>query len=182
MKLPTDENWIVAGVICVVLTVCAGGWATRVHAQPPEVPVQDIEEVGTLRKLLLTLQMVMVPAAREQISPLYAYHPAASEINGLEVRPETLGSVATVSRCGDAPEEEAGWCARYFDHMGGGEALLAAYQAAHRATVVNRPNDAEGFAASNQAGASPQPPTYFATTYPLPNVEPARRFVSGLSP
>ena len=177
MKLPIDGDWILAGVICGVLTVGGGGWATPVHAQSPEVPVQEVEELGALEKILLTLQMVVASAVRDQIGPLYAYDPTASAINGLEVRPETIGSVATVSRCSGHPGRTTGWCARYFDHMDNHEALLTAYQTAYRAVAADRSSEAENDSAVNQ---SDDPTTYFATTYPLPNVEPARRFVSGL--
>ena len=67
----------------------------------------------------------------------------------------------------DAPEE-ARWCAQYFDPMGRSWELLGAYRTAYRETETAR--------RSNEST------TYFATTYPLPGVEPERRFVSGLSP
>ena len=182
MKLPTDGDWIPIGVMCGVLMVCAGGWATHAHAQPPEIseiPVQRIEEIGTLTKFVLTLRTIMAPAVRDQIGSLYAYDPTVPELDGLEVHPETIGDVAIVSQCsGDS--EEPRWCARYFDHMDNSEALLAAYQAAYRATAAGRPNGTGETGPNSQS--SNQPPTYFATTYPLPNVEPAQQFVSGLSP
>ena len=178
MTLPTNANWILAGLMCGALTICGGGWTVPAHAQSPETPVQDVEELGILRKLMLTLQMIMAPGTRDQIGPLYAYDPTSPEISGSEVRPERIGGVATVSRCSGEPGEEAGWCARYFDHTDDG-ALLAAYQTAYRATVAGLPTENQELAETNQL---PDPrTTYFATTYPLPNIEPERRFVWGLS-
>ena len=178
MKLPTYGDWIPAGVMCGVLTVCAGGWATHAHAQSPEIPVKRIEDIGALSKFALTFRMIVAPAVRDEIGSLYAYDPTAPGIDGLEVRPETIGDVATIGPCSDA-SEEARWCARYFDQMDKGEALLAAYQTAYR-EMADRSHDATDSSTSNQS--SDQPTTYFATTYPLPDVEPAQRFVSGLSP
>ena len=175
MKLPTDGDWIPAGVMCGVLTVCAGGWTTHAHAQSL-VPVQRIEEIGTLRKFALTLRMIMAPAVRDQIGSLYAYDPTVPGLAGLEVHPETIGDVAIVSQCPSDDSEEPQWCAWYFDHMDKSEALLAAYQTAYLA-APDDPADGDGTTA-----ATNPPSTYFATTYPLPNVEPAQRFVSGLSP
>ena len=167
-----------AGVMCGVLTICVGGWTTHAHAQSPEIseiPVQRIEEIGTLTKFALTFRMLLAPAVRDQIGSLYAYDPTVAGLAGLEVHPETIGDVAIVSQC-SGNSEEPRWCARYFDHMDESEALLEAYQTAYRAA----PTGAETTEAANPS--SDQPTTYFATTYPLPNVEPAQRFVSGLSP
>lgn len=184
MKLPTDGDWIPAGVMCGVLTVCAGGWTTHAYAQSPEIseiPVQRIEEIGILPKFALTFRMLLAPAVRDQIGSLYAYDPTVPELDGLEVHPETIGDVAIVSQCsGNSDSDESRWCARYFDHMDESEALLEAYQTAYRAAPAVRPNGAGTTGTTNRS--PDQPTTYFATTYPLPNVEPAQRFVSGLSP
>ena len=153
MTPPTDVARFSAGVVCVMLTICAVGWPTYTHAQPP-VPVQDVEQLGPLTKLVVTLRALLARGALEQVHPLYAYNP--QEIAGAEVHPETLGDVATVSRC-QSNTEEGAWCARYFADING------AFNAAYRANDANLD-------------------VYFATTYPLPNIEPERRFVSGLSP
>ena len=160
MKLPTDGDWIPAGVMCGVLTVCAGGWANHAHAQPPEIPeipVQRIEDIGALSRFVLTLRMIMAPAVRDQIGSLYAYDPIASGIHGLEVYPDAIGDVAAVARCSDDALGEAEWCARYFDHMGRSRALLEAYRTAYRET-----------ARRSREPTTRESTTYFATTYPLP--------------
>ena len=163
MKPPTRLERISPGIVWAILAMCVVGWPTHTHAQP-RVPVQDVEGLSILTKLVVTLQMVLAPGSRADVNPLYAYDPR--ELAGAEVHPDRIGGVATVSQCeaGGAETEGEAWCARYFTDIN--QAFRAAYRA-------NRGTDG-----ANNAS----PDVYFATTYPLPNVEPERRFVSGLSP
>ena len=161
MTFLTDARRISVGVVLAIVTICAVGWPTHAHAQ---IRVQDVEQLDTLTRLVVTLRMVLAPGSRSDVNPLYAYDP--QELAGQEVHPERIGAVATVSQCeaGGAETEGEAWCARYFTDIN--QAFRAAYRA-------NRGTDG-----ANNAS----PDVYFATTYPLPNVEPERRFVSGLSP
>ena len=158
MKPLIDVERISAGVVWAILAMCVVGWPADTHAQQP-VPVRDVDELGILQRLVVTLQLVLAPGARADVNPLYAYNP--QDLAGEEVHPERIGNVATVSQCETGG---TGWCARYFTDIN--QAFRTAYQ------------DNRGTADANNAN----PDVYFATTYPLPNVEPERRFVSGLSP
>ena len=187
MKPLTDVERISAGVVWAVLAMCVVGWPADTHAQPPvpvqgvdlevyadarerakpaqpPVPVQDVAGLGILTKLAVTLQMVLAPGAPADVNPLYAYNP--QDLAGEEVHPESIGDVATVGRCeaGGTEAEGVTWCARYFTDIN--QAFRTAYHANRGTDDANNEN----------------PVVYFATTYPLPNVEPERRFVSGLSP
>jgi len=157
----TDSRRISIGVVWAILTISAVGWPTQTHAQ---VAVQDIDQLPVLTKFVVTVQMVLAPGSRADVNPLYAYKP--EDLAGEEVHPERIGDVATVSQCeADGAEAEGEtWCARYFTD------ISQAFRAAYRA---NRGTD---------DARDESPEVYFATTYPLPNVEPTRRFVSGLSP
>ena len=158
MKHPTDRQSISAGLVWLILTICVVGSPIDVHGQigtSTEIPVQDIEDLETLTRLAITLQLIFAPEALARVNPLYAYN--AAELTGTEVHPERIGSVATVRRCPDSEEET--WCAQYFTDVN--QAFDAAYEASAR---------------------DPGSDTYFATTYPLPNIVPKQRFVSGLLP
>ena len=115
------------------------------------VPVELVEDIDLLTRLKWTLQVLFVPRSIDHVNPLYAYEPQS--VQGQVVRWERVGPVAMVGECSvpSSGDEEA-WCAQYFSDV------TAAYHAAYAAA-------ADG-------------DYYFATTYPLANVRPARRFVS----
>lgn len=141
------------------------------------VPVQPVEDIDLLTRLKWTLQVLFVPRSIDDVNPLYAYEPKSVE--GQEIHSQRVGPVAMVGQCSasapvlrghadDAPDPHRQssttaaqlepivmtWCARYFGDV------TAAYHAA--------------YAAADAAVGD----YYFATTYPLANVRPARRFVS----
>lgn len=118
-----------------------------------EVPVQLVENIDLLTRLKWTLQVLFVPRSIDHVNPLYAYEPESVE--GQEIYLERVGPVAMVRECSASPSGDAEtWCARYFSNV------TAAYHAAF-------------------VGADAAPGDYyFATTYPLANVRPVRRFVS----
>ena len=120
-----------------------------------EVPVEPVEDVDMLTRLRWTLQLIFAPGVIAHVNPLYAYEPKSVE--GREVRLERVGPVAMVGECSvPSSGDEETWCAQYFNDV------TAAYHAAYAAA-------ADG-------------DYYFATTYPLANVRPARRFMSQRSP
>jgi len=131
----------------------------NLHGQfegPDEVPVQLVEEIDLFTRVMWTLQLLFVPSSIEHVNPLYAYDVEAVE--GQEVRLERVGPVAMVGQCSVSSSRAETWCAQYFSE------IAAAYRAA--------------YAAADAADRD----YYFATTYPLPNIRPARRFVSRQSP
>ena len=118
-----------------------------------EIPVQLVENIDLLTRLKWTLQVLFVPRSIDHVNPLYAYDPESVE--GQEIYLGRVGPVAMVGECSASPPGAAEtWCAQYFDNV------TTAYQAAYTA-----------------ADAAPGE-YYFATTYPLANVRPVRRFVS----
>ena len=122
-----------------------------------EVLVQLVEDTDLLTRLKWTLQVLFVPRSIDHVNPLYAYEPESVE--GQEIHLERVGPVAMVGECSASPSGAAEtWCAQYFSDV------TTAYHAAYAA-----------------AGAA-DGDYYFATTYPLANVSPARRFVSQESP
>ncbi len=152
-----------------IVAVVAVGSPGNIHAQTEssnqvpmqlvedadEVPVEPVEDVDMLTRLRWTLQLIFVPEVIAHVNPLYAYEPQSVE--GQEVRLERVGPVAMVGECSvPSSGDEETWCAQYFSDV------TAAYHAAYAAA-------ADG-------------DYYFATTYPLANVRPARRFVSRQSP
>ena len=151
------------------------------------VPLRLVEDIDLLTRLKWTLQVLFVPRTIDDVNPLYAYEPRSVE--GQEIRVERVGPVAMVGRCSGSSSVPRGhadhawdrglqqpspgsqsaqrlqrshvqvepadmtWCARYFGDV------TAAHGAAY---------------AADAAGGD----YYFATTYPLPNVEAAQRFVA----
>ena len=158
MKIATDGRSFPVGVLWLTLTVYVMGFPSSVYGQPP-VPVQDVEDLGALRRVAVTLQLFFVPEAIAEVNPLYAYD--AAELAGTEVHPDRIGAVATVQPC-EQVQQRVTWCARYF-------------------TDIRRAFDV-AYAAASDPGDGQSQDIYFATTYPLPNITPERRFVSGLSP
>lgn len=140
------------------LAITAVGSPSNIHAQTEasnEVPVQLVEDIDMLTRLRWTLQLLFDPGVIAHINPLYAYEPKSVE--GQEIRLERIGPVAMVGECSVPPSgAEETWCAQYFSDV------TAAYHAAYAAA-------ADG-------------DYYFATTYPLANIRPDRRFVSQQSP
>lgn len=140
------------------------------------VPVRLVEDVDLLTRVKWTLQVLFVPRSIDDVNPLYAYEPESVEDQ--EIHLQRVGPVAMVGRCSPSPPVLRGhaddapdryqqspttaaqleptvmtWCAQYFGDV------TAAYDAAHAADAADGDY-------------------YFATTYPLANVRPARRFVS----
>lgn len=136
------------------------------------VPVRLVEDVDLLTRLKWTLQVLFVPRSIDDINPLYAYE--LESVEGQEIHSQRVGPVAMVGQCSPSPPSLRGhaddaqqsptaaaqfqsiattWCAQYFGDV------TAAYDAAHAADAADGDY-------------------YFATTYPLANVEPAQRFVS----
>ena len=151
------------------------------------VPLRLVEDIDLLTRLKWTLQVLFVPRTIDDVNLLYAYEPTSVE--GQEIRVERVGPVAMVGRCSGSSSVPYGhadhawgrrlqrpspgsqsarrlqrshaqfeptdmtWCAQYFGDV------TAAYGAAYVADA---------------AGGD----YYFATTYPLPNVEDAQRFVA----
>ena len=206
MNRPTDRRSIVTSLVWGILAMCVIGSPGDASGQIDEtsvspivevgswVPVRDVEDLDTSTRLMWTLQMVFAPSALAHVSPFYAYDP--SELVGRTVYPDRIGRVATVSTCDTttmrpmpAPNNELtftnfvdgypgpqkpelspdgvlsiphtgnkfSWCANY------GSDTADTFRSAHTLSF-----DENG-----------QLRVYFATTYPLPDIEPKKRFVVG---
>ena len=168
MNRPTDRS-IFANLVLGILTISVIGSPGDAFGQtdgssvPPVVkdgiPVRAVEALDVPTRLMWTLQMVLAPGALAHISPLYAYDP--QKLAGVTVHPDRIGRVAIVRKCGhDADPRpdlslwpgELSWCASYESDT------LDAFRSAYHAP----------FADSD--------PVYFATTYPIPRIEPEKRF------
>ena len=190
MNYSTDGGWIVTNLVWGILVVCVCGSPAEVHGQPehpvPEassdalteearagvrsVPVRDVEDLDGLTRLVWTVQMIFTPGALAHVSPLYAYDPL--KLAGRTVHPDRIGDVAIVRTCLMAdgrilvlsPAEETVeqnhgvLCANYMNDT------LAAFHSAY------------DLASETSEGQTP-PEVYFGTTYPIPGIEPEKRFV-----
>ena len=165
------------------------------------VPVRDVEELDTSTRLMWTLQMIFAPGALAHVSPLYAYDPR--ELEGRTVYPDRIGRVATVITCDEtmkprllptgelsgtnvrSPEtgsrsplddslsvtgaddiNKSPWCANYGSDTA--DTFHATLELLSEELLSDKPD-----------GDGQQPSVYFATTYPLPDIEPKKRFVVG---
>lgn len=168
---PTDRRSIVTLLVWGVLTICVMGSPGAASGQTDEssvlpevedrpwIPVRDVEDLDVPTRLMWTLQMVFAPGALAHVSPLYAYDP--QELAGRTVYPDRIGQVATVRPC-DA--DERSWCANY------GNDTIGVFRSAYGAV-----NLTSGKPVGD--GQQPSDVVYFATTYPLPGIEPEKRFV-----
>lgn len=198
MKHPTDIRSIVANLVWGILTICLVGSPSDasgrpgqtvserdvqafggVLAQDVEDPVvedvwtaepvlaQDVEDFDGWTRLTWTVRMVIAPGTLAHVRPLYAYNPTKFEENW-EAHKVHPGRVATVSTCPrnhqaekltgvEPPPREKNdvfWCARYMS------ILLKTFNSKYF-DIIRRLSR----------------PAYIATTYPLPGVEPDKRFV-----
>lgn len=187
MKYPTDGRSIVTNLVWGILMLCVCGSPAEVsgqegastteeahagevsgrdastteeaHAGVWFVPARDVEELDGLTRLIWTAQMIFVPAALAHVSPLYAYDPR--KLGGRTVHPDRIGDVAVVRTCPSAwsrSEEETveqNWCAGYTSN------ILEAFR--HASTQISISSEGEA---------------YFGTTYPIPGIEPDKRFVA----
>ncbi len=190
MNRPTDRRSIVTNLVWGILTICVIGSPGDASGQtdegvvPPAVEngswvvvedgsrvieARDVETLDVPTRLMWTLQMVFAPGALAHVSPLYAYDP--QNLAGRTVYPDRIGHVATVWPCDAATTEqkfwtagEVSWCANYWSDT------IDAYNSAYRATI-------QLVAKPESDGQQPSDIVYFATTYPLPGIEPEKRFV-----
>lgn len=173
MNHPTDRRSIVANLVWGILMTCLIGSPSGASGQadPPvseqdiqdlvqalesvlPVPVQDVEDLDVWTRLTWTLRMVVAPGTLAHVRPLYAYDPV--ELRGETVHPDRIGRVATVKTCDDT---ETLWCAYYTNET------IDAFRYADHLTSSTSGNGGQASEA------------YFATTYPLPGIEPEKRFV-----
>ena len=169
------------------------------------VPVRDVEELDTSTRLIWTLQMIFAPGALAHVSPLYAYDPR--ELEGRMVYPDRIGRVATVSTCNATTMEptllangnllipgtgDRTWSATADRFSGPSEPTLLAngnlsipgtgdrlpWCANYGSDTADTAHATFELLSSNPPdGEGQRWPVYFATTYPLPDIEPEMRFV-----
>lgn len=191
MKYPTDGRSIVTNLAWGILMICVCGSPAEVSGQlnpevsgqlnpDPEaspdastteeahagvwfVPARDVEDLDGLTRLLWTLQMIFTPSALAHVSPLYAYDPR--KLAGRTVHPDRIGDVAIVRTCPPTwswwEEERVGqdhgvWCVSYMSNI------------------------REAFDDASTLLVSDTGEVYFGTTYPIPGIEPEKRFVAEL--
>lgn len=197
MSYSTGGRSIVTNLVWGILMTCVCGSPAEVSGQPerpvPEassdalteeearasirsVPVRDVEDLDSLTRLIWTLQMIFTPGALAHVSPLYAYNPR--DLAGRTVHPDRIGDVAIVRTCRTAdggvlvfsPPEEAVeqnhgvLCANYMS-----DTIEAFHSAYELMSATPRPKE----------GTTPGE-VYFGTTYPIPGIEPEKRFVAEL--
>lgn len=185
MRYPTDGRSIVTSLVWGILLLCVCGLPAEVHGQQ-SVPVRDVEDLDGLTRLLWTVQMIFVPDALAHVSPLYAYDPR--DLAGRTVHPDRIGDVAIVKTCFmtdggvlvfSPTEEEAVeqnrefWCANYMDN------ILEAFNSA-RFAYAGADDDTPISATPRLSEGTTHPEVYFGTTYPIPGIEPEKRFVAEL--
>ena len=145
------------------------------HAGVWFVPARDVEELDGLTRLIWTAQMIFVPSALAHISPLYAYDPR--DLAGRTVHPDRIGDVAIVRTCPAAwsrsGEEtvEQDWCAGYMSN------ILEAFNNSARFAYTDADDGTPVYATPRLNGGTTPPEVYFGTTYPIPGIEPEKRFV-----
>lgn len=197
MNYPTDGRSIVTDLVWGILVICVCGSPVEVSGlEPPEVsgqkdssnaeeahigvlsiptaeeahagawfvPVRDVEELDGLTRLIWTAQMIFVPDALAHVNPLYAYNPLRLE--GLTVHPDRIGDVAIVRKC--RAIDNGVLCANYMSDTL--EAFHSAYDLASK--LASEPH-------TLSEGQTPRE-VYFGTTYPIPGIEPDKRFVAEL--
>ena len=179
MNHPTDGRSTVANLVWGILVICVCGSPAEVSGQPERprsVPVRDVEDLDGLTRLVWTLQMIFTPSALAHVSPLYAYDPR--ELAGRTVHPDRIGDVAVVRTCRTAdggvlvfspPEEVVEQdhgilCANYMS-----DTIEAFHSAYELVSATPRPEE------DTTSGE-----VYFGTTYPIPGIEPEKRFVAEL--
>lgn len=171
MTHPTDRRSIVANLVWGILMICLVSSPRGASGQT--VLAQDVEGLDVWTRLTWTLRMVVAPGTLAHVRTLYAYDP--EKLEGRTVHPDRIGRVATVSTCRSHQMEElvgwtpqtpeqnnVFWCARYMSK------LLDAFRSAYRQRRAATPGS---------DGQQQTDIVYFATTYPLPGVEPDKRFV-----
>lgn len=182
MKHSTDRRSIVATLVWGILTICLVGSPSGASGQPdqtvPEqdsqafdlvwtaagpVPAQDVEDLDVLTRLAWTIQMVVAPGTLANVSPLYAYD--LERIKGKTVHPDRIRPVAAVKPCNQVEFNRA-WESTPRD--GQNDVFWCAY-------YTSEPIDAFLFADYLRSRTPSE--AYFATTYPLPGIEPEKRFV-----
>lgn len=179
---PTDRRPIVTSLAWGILMMCVVGSPGYVSGQTVQVrdgqtvQVRDVENLDGLTRLAWTVQGIFAPEALARVNPLYAYNPR--DVVELEVHPDRIGNVATVREC-DSDQDfwplayranaevtmsrspfRTPWCAEYMSDT------LDAFRSAY--SDVNQ---------LSNAAAADDPRVYFATTYPLQDVEIKRWFV-----
>lgn len=132
-------------------------------------PAQDVEDLDVWKRLTWTIQLVVAPGTLARVRPLYAYDP--EDLKGWTVHPDRIRPVATVMLCNSmerrrhlarahaASEQNDVWCAYYMNET---------IDAFNYANLMSSTHEGAGQSASD---------AYFATTYPLPGIEPEKRFV-----
>lgn len=173
VKHSTGRKSIVANLVWGILVVCLVGSPSVASGQDSRpvseqdiqdlvqalesmlpVPAQDVEGLDVWTRLTWTIRMVVAPGTLAHVRPLYAYDP--EKLEGRTVHPDRIGRVATVKTCDDT---ETLWCAYYTNET------IDAFRYADHLTSSTSGN-------GDQASEA-----YFATTYPLPGIEPEKRFV-----
>lgn len=181
-----DRSSIVTNLVWGILMICVCGSPVEVHGQPERsvidtltveearasvrsVPVRDVEDLDGLTRLLWTVQMIFTPGALAHVSPLYAYDPR--KLAGRTVHPDRIGDVAVVRTCRgvlvfsppeEVVEQDHGiLCANYMSDT------IEAFHSAY--TLMSE---------TSTHSKDPPPEVYFGTTYPIPGIEPEKRFVA----
>ena len=199
MNHATDRRSIVTSLVWGILAMCVIGSPGDAYGQTDEVgswvPVRDVEELDTSTRLIWTLQMIFAPGALAHVSPLYAYDPR--ELEGRTVYPDRIGRVATVSTCDETmkprwlptgelpgtndrwPETGPRWSPDdSLSVPGAGDINKSPWCANYGSDTADTAHATFELLSSNPPdGEGQRWPVYFATTYPLPDIEPEMRFV-----
>lgn len=171
---PTDRKSIVANLVWGILMICLVGSPSGASGQDDQpvldqdiqdlaqalggvwtepVPAQDIEKFDVWTRLTWTIRMVVAPGTLAHVRPLYAYNPA--KLGDRTVYSDRIGHVATVKRCPNNYSSDVPWCAYY------------------RSNTL----DSKLLSFDVYGDGELSSDIYFATTYPLPDTEPDKRFV-----
>ena len=195
MKYPTDGRSIVTNLVWGILMMYVCGSPAEVSGQEPAstegeahagevsgqdagvwfVPARDVEELDGLTRLIWTAQMIFVPSALAHISPLYAYDPR--DLAGRTVHPDRIGDVAVVRTCPQTwvvetvGQDHGIWCANYMSN------ILEAFNNSARFAYTDADDGTPVYATPRLNGGTTPPEVYFGTTYPIPGIEPEKRFV-----
>ena len=182
---PTDRRSIIANLVWSILTMCIVGSPSGASGQNDPENIQafdgvptfselegafltfEVEDLNTAMQTFRAIQMVFAPGTFAHVSPLYAYDPR--NVEGKDVHPDSIGHVAIVKKCKmdvklwgwwSPSTNTEFWCAQYRSETTG------AFRDAYNGTIKTADND-------------PDPPNivYFATTYPLRDIPPDKRFL-----
>lgn len=207
MNHPTDRRSIVTNLACGILTMCIVGSPSSASGQngPPvsepdvqasegvpaqqkvegrhwdsdtlvvaspwtarPVPAQDVEDLDVWTRLTWTIQLVVAPGTLAHVRPLYAYDP--ENLKGWTVHPDRIRPVATVKPCNQAEFLRA-WAPASPDRRN--DVFWCAY---YTNDTIDAFRHADHLMSGTPDGDGPSD-AYFATTYPLPGIEPEKRFV-----